>query len=126
MSPNRVSVVRKMTQSGVAPLADTERGSVSAKGRERIRKALTEADRNRLAEAVELCTSIFEKLGVDRRTPVTLKRGIGQSFGTANVRSSQVKESVDRELAEAEKMRRIYKSIERMVVYECDFTNRWR
>jgi ferredoxin len=53
-------------------LADTECGSVSAKGhgigRERIRKALTEVDHHTLAEAVELCSHIFEKLGVDRRS----------------------------------------------------------
>lgn len=49
-------------------LADTERGSVSSRGRERIDKSLTETDRQRLAKAVELCTAIFEKLGVDRRT----------------------------------------------------------
>ncbi len=49
-------------------LADAESGSVSAKRRGRIDKVLTEADRRRLAEAVELCTAIFERLGIDRRT----------------------------------------------------------
>jgi ferredoxin len=63
-------------------LADTERGSVSAKGRERIRKALTETDRHTLAEAVELCTGIFEKLGVDRRTIFLGTLNAGHPGGT--------------------------------------------
>ena len=63
-------------------LADTERGSVSAKGRERIHKTLTEADRDRLAEAVELCTGIFEKLGVDRRTVFLGTLNAGHPGGT--------------------------------------------
>jgi len=67
-------------------LADTERGSVSAKGRltgrERIRKALTETDRRTLAEAVELCTRIFEKLGVDRKTIFLGTLNAGHPGGT--------------------------------------------
>ncbi len=63
-------------------LADTERGSVSTGGGERIQKALTEADRARLAEAVELCMSIFEKVGVDRRTIFLGTLNAGHPGGT--------------------------------------------
>jgi ferredoxin len=63
-------------------LADSERGSVSAKGRERIDKALTETDRQRLADAVELCTGIFETLGVDRRTIFLGTLNAGHPGGT--------------------------------------------
>jgi ferredoxin len=63
-------------------LADTERGSVSAKGRQRVHKALTEADRGRLAEAVELCSGILEKLGVDRRTIFLGTLNAGHPGGT--------------------------------------------
>lgn len=63
-------------------LADTERGSVSPTGRGRIDKALTDADRRKLAEAVELCTGIFEKLGVDRRTLFLGALNAGHPGGT--------------------------------------------
>jgi ferredoxin len=63
-------------------LADTERGSVSPGAGERIRKNLTEADRARLAEAVELCTRIFEKLGVDRKTVFLGTLNAGHPGGT--------------------------------------------
>jgi ferredoxin len=63
-------------------LADSERGSVSPRGRERIRKALTGTDRSRLAEAVELCTRIFENLGVDPRTISVGTLNAGHPGGT--------------------------------------------
>lgn len=63
-------------------LADTERGSVSPTGRGRIDKALTDADRRKLADAVELCTGIFEKLGVDRRTLFLGTLNAGHPGGT--------------------------------------------
>jgi ferredoxin len=63
-------------------LADTECGSVSPRGTERIGKTLTGADRQRLDEAVELCTRIFEKLGVDRRTVFLGTLNAGHPGGT--------------------------------------------
>ncbi|MDP3177461.1 MAG: GMC family oxidoreductase N-terminal domain-containing protein, partial [Spirochaetaceae bacterium] len=63
-------------------LADAESGSVSRRPGEKINKSLTEADRARLAEAVELCTRIFEELGVDRRTVFLGTLNAGHPGGT--------------------------------------------
>jgi ferredoxin len=63
-------------------LADTERGSVSPGRGERICKTLTGADHRTLEEAVELCTGIFEKLGVDRRTVFLGTLNAGHPGGT--------------------------------------------
>jgi ferredoxin len=53
-------------------LADSERGSVSARrrglGRAGLDKGLTEADRRRLAEAVELCRDLLARFGIDRES----------------------------------------------------------
>jgi choline dehydrogenase-like flavoprotein len=70
-------------------LADSERGSVSARGSERLHKALTEVDHQNLAEAVELCSTIFERLGVDRRTLILGTLNAGHPGGTLPLTASE-------------------------------------
>jgi len=55
------------TLSLMIKLTDTAAGAVAGG---RVRKALSEADRRHLADAVELCTRIFEQLGVKRESLV--------------------------------------------------------
>ena len=52
------------TLSLMIKLADTAVGRTGGSARARARKDLTAEDRRHLAEAVELCTQIFERLGV--------------------------------------------------------------
>jgi len=56
------------TLSLMIKLADSASGSVGGPGGQgrRVRKALTDDDRRHLAEGVELCSQIFERLGVAR------------------------------------------------------------
>ncbi len=51
------------TLSLMIKLADTPAGAVAGR---RIRKGLSQEDRQHLDEAVQLCTELFERLGVSR------------------------------------------------------------
>ncbi|HEX9108768.1 MAG TPA: GMC oxidoreductase, partial [Longimicrobiales bacterium] len=58
------------TLSLMIKLADTATGRTAPSGRGRVRKALSDDDRRHLRDAVELCTRIFERLGVKREALV--------------------------------------------------------
>lgn len=55
------------TLSLMIKLADTAAGSTGSP-RGRVRKTLNEEDRRRLTEAVDLCTQIFDRLGVGKES----------------------------------------------------------
>ncbi len=67
------------TLSLMIKLADRAQGTVSGR---RIRKGLTDADRRHLDEAVQLCTEIFERLGVRRESLVMGTLNGGHPGGT--------------------------------------------
>ncbi|HEX9109623.1 MAG TPA: GMC family oxidoreductase N-terminal domain-containing protein [Longimicrobiales bacterium] len=68
------------TLSLMIKLADSASGSVGSRGR--ARKALTDDDRRHLADAVELCTQIFERLGVSREKLFLGTMNAGHPGGT--------------------------------------------